>query len=82
LLDVRVIRSTAEPNRFWWLVRELEGEIIDSSPRNYSSEAEARHAAEVAARAVANGRAWNPTQKESRRQRPSRVCKDELVAHV
>jgi hypothetical protein len=52
LLVVRVIRSTAEPNRFWWLVRELEGEIIESSPRNYSSEAEARHAAEVAARAV------------------------------
>ena len=52
LLDVRVIRSTAEPNRFWWLVRELEGKIIESSPRNYSSEAEARYAAEAAARAV------------------------------
>ena len=52
LLDVRVIRSTADHNRFWWIVREVDGQIIESSPQTYSSEAEARSAADAAARTL------------------------------
>ena len=51
-LDIRVIRSAADHNRFWWLVREVDGQIIESSPRTYASETEARSAAESAARTL------------------------------
>ena len=48
-VEIRVIRSAGDHNRFWWLVREVDGQIIESSPRTYASETEARSAAESAA---------------------------------
>jgi hypothetical protein len=48
-VDVRVLPSSAAYNRFWWLVRRVDGQILASSPHTYSSEVEARNAADVAA---------------------------------
>ena len=47
-VDVRVLPSSAAYNRFWWLVRRVDGQILASSPHTYSSEVEARNAADVA----------------------------------
>jgi hypothetical protein len=57
-LDIRVIRSAADRNRFWWLVREVDRQIIESSPRTYASETEARSAAESAARTLRRREGW------------------------
>ena len=57
-LDVRVIRSGTNHNRFWWLVREVDGQIIESSPRTYASETEARRAADSAVRTLRRCEGW------------------------
>ena len=55
--DVRVLRSAIDYNRFWWLVRGADGRIVASSPRTYSSEAEARAAADAEIRPLLKRRA-------------------------
>lgn len=52
LLDVRALRSTADHSRFWWMVRDIHGQLIETSPATYASETEARRAADAAARSI------------------------------
>ena len=49
LLDVRTLRSSSNYNRFWWMVRDGYGKVIETSSTTYTTETEARRAADAAA---------------------------------
>jgi hypothetical protein len=55
LFEVKVLRSASKQNRFWWLVRERDGRLVDSSSAIYDTEAEAFRAGNAAARVIASG---------------------------
>jgi hypothetical protein len=48
-VEVKALRSSVHPKRFWWLLRE-HGRILETSASKYNSEAEALRAGAVAAR--------------------------------
>jgi hypothetical protein len=70
--DVKVLPSSAVYNRFWWLVRRGDGQIIASSPKTYSNKVEARNAAEVVTRLLLGHRgrleAYNNVDEASARE--------------
>ena len=49
MFDVRVLRSASDRSRFWWLLRDQRGRIVEASSNTYDSETQARSAADVAA---------------------------------
>ncbi len=49
MFDVRVLRSASDRSRFWWLLRDQRGRIVEASSNTYDSESQARSAADVAA---------------------------------
>ena len=51
-LDVRVLRSSSDHNRFWWMVRDGYGKVIETSSTTYTTETEARRAADAVARTI------------------------------
>ena len=51
-LEVRALRSASHRDRFWWLLRDVDGKLIETSSTTYATEAEARRAADMAARAI------------------------------
>ena len=51
-LEVRALRSASQRDRFWWMLRNRDGQLIETSSTTYATEAEARWAAERAARAI------------------------------
>ena len=52
LLDVRALRSSSNHNCFWWMVRDVYGQRIETSSTTYDTEAEARHAADSVVRTI------------------------------
>ena len=46
-LEVRVLRSSSDHNRFWWMVRDASGQLIATSATTYTTETEARRAARM-----------------------------------
>ena len=52
LLDVRVLRSSSDLDRLWWIVRDASGQLIETSSATYANEAEARRAADSVARTI------------------------------
>ena len=52
LLDVRTLRSNSKCSRFWWMVRDGYGKIIETSSTTYKTETEARRAADAVARII------------------------------
>ena len=44
-----VYRSASDRSRFWWLLRDTNGRIMEKAPNTYESETEARSAADGAA---------------------------------
>ena len=49
MFDVRVLRSASDPNRFWWLLRDQNGRVVETSSSTYNSEEQAFNAADAAA---------------------------------
>ena len=51
-LEVRALRSASHRDRFWWMLRDCDGQLIETSSTTYATEAEARCAAERTARGI------------------------------
>ena len=51
-LEVRALRSASHRDRFWWMLRNRDGQLIETSSTTYATEAEASCAAERAARGI------------------------------
>jgi len=51
-LDVRVLRSSSGHNRFWWMVRDGCGKVMETSSTTYMTETEARRAADTVAKTI------------------------------
>ena len=49
MFDVKVLRSASDRNRFWWLLRDQSGRVVETSSSTYSSEVQAFNAADAAA---------------------------------
>ena len=55
--EPKVLRSAANGERYWWVVRSSEGQIVESSHMTYSTKAEALRAANAVVRAMQRGSA-------------------------
>ena len=53
--EPRVLRSAANGERYWWVIRSGNGQIVESSHMTYSSKADALRAANAIARAMQRG---------------------------
>ena len=53
--EPKVLRSASNSDRFWWVIRSSNGEIIDSSRTTYPTKADALRAANAVARALQRG---------------------------
>jgi len=49
MFDVRVLRSASDRSRFWWLLRDQRGRVVETSSNTYGSETQALSAADAAA---------------------------------
>ena len=49
MFDVRVLRSASDRSRFWWLLRDQRGHVVEVSSNAYGSETQALRAADAAA---------------------------------
>ena len=52
LLDVRTLRSNSDHKRFWWMVRDPSGQLIETSSITYKTETEAQRAADAVAKTI------------------------------
>ena len=53
--ETQVLRSASNSDRFWWVIRSSNGQIVKSSHTSYSTKAEALRAANATARALRRG---------------------------
>ena len=38
MLEVRVLRSASDRSRFWWLLRDQRGRVVEASSKTYDFE--------------------------------------------